>query len=36
MPPFPNEYVLDNTDGEELTEYAAQLLNEINSKDEKE
>ncbi len=36
MPPFPNEYQPDNTDGEELTEYAAQLLNEINSNDEKE
>ncbi len=36
MPPFPNEYVPDNTDGEELIEYAAQLLNEINSNEKKE
>ncbi len=35
MPPFPNEYVLDNTDGKALTEYAAELLREINN-DEKE
>lgn len=32
MPPFPNEYVPDNTDGQELTAYAAQLLNEINER----
>lgn len=32
MPPFPNEYVPDNTNGEELTEYAAQLLEEINER----
>ncbi len=36
MPPFPNEYQPDNTNGEELTEYAAQLLNEINSNSENE
>ncbi len=36
MPPFPNEYQPDNTDGKELTEYAAQLLNEFNSENEKE
>ena len=33
MPKFPNEYEPDNTDGEELTEYAADLLNEINGKE---
>ena len=32
MPPFPNEYP-DNTDGNELTEYAAQLVDEINRKE---
>lgn len=32
MPPFPNEYEPDNTDGAELTEYAAQLLEEINER----
>lgn len=32
MPQFPNEYAPDNTDGEELTEYAAQLLEEINER----
>lgn len=43
MPPFPNEYEPDttgrcavnakrNTDGEALTEYAAQLLEEINER----
>ncbi len=36
MPPFPNEYQPDNTDGEELIEYAGQLLKEINSNNEKE
>lgn len=30
MPPFPNEYKPDNTNGEELDEYAAALLEEIN------
>lgn len=33
MPPFPNEYEPDNTDGKELTEYAGQLLEEINGKE---
>lgn len=32
MPPFPNEYDPDNTDAKELTEYAAQLLDEINER----
>lgn len=32
MPPFPNEYEPDNTDTKELTEYAAQLLDEINER----
>lgn len=33
MPPFPNEYTPENTDATELTEYAAQLLEEINGKE---
>lgn len=33
MPKFPNEYEPDNTDGAELLEYAAALLNEINGKE---
>ncbi len=32
MPKFPNEYDPDNTDANELTEYAAQLLEEINER----
>ena len=32
MTTFLDEYVPDNTNGEELTEYAAQLLNEINER----
>lgn len=32
MPKFPNEYP-DNTDGAELLEYAAALLEEINGKE---
>ena len=32
MPTFPNEYEPDNTDAKELTEYAAQLLEEINER----
>lgn len=36
MPPFPNEYTPDNTDGAALTEYAAELLREINRKDDEE
>ena len=30
MTTFPNDYVPDNTNGEELIEYAAALLREIN------
>ena len=33
MPKFPNEYEPDNTNGKELIEYAAQLLEEINGKE---
>lgn len=33
MPKFPNEYDPDNTDARELTEYAAQLLDEINGRE---
>ena len=32
MPTFPDEYEPDNTDAKELTEYAAQLLEEINER----
>ncbi len=32
MPKFPNEYDPDNTDATELTEYAAQLFEEINER----
>ena len=32
---FPNEYVPDNTNGQELTEYAAALLREINDNQER-
>ena len=32
MPTIPNEYQPDNTDAKELTEYAAQLLEEINER----
>lgn len=32
MPLFPNECYPDNTDAKELTEYAAQLLDEINER----
>ena len=35
MPTFPNEYVTDNTNGEDLTEYAAALLREINENQER-
>ncbi len=35
MPPFPNEYVPDNTDGYALTEYAAELLRKINNDERK-
>ncbi len=31
MPTFPNEYQPDNTDDREFTEYAAELLREINN-----
>lgn len=31
MPKFQNEYDPDNTDVRELTEYAAQFLEEINN-----
>ncbi len=31
---FPNEYQPDNTDDRELTEYAAELLREINNEEE--